>query len=165
MAHVEFLDETMRDGQQSLWGMRMQAGMALPVSPLIDRTGFRVIDLAGSSLMEVMIKYCQEDPWEGLDLLVQSMPRTRLRAGMRSNASVTFGVTPDALMDIWMRQLNKHGLRSFWIYDVLFNIDKMHRLAKVAKEYGSEVAGSIMFALSPVHTDEFFAQKAGELAA
>lgn len=165
MAHVEFLDETMRDGQQSLWGMRMQAGMALPVSPLIDRTGFRVIDLAGSSLMEVMIKYCQEDPWEGLDLLVQSMPRTRLRGGMRSNASVTFGVTPDALMDIWMRQLNEHGLRSFWIYDVLFNIDKMHRLAKVAKEYGSEVAGSVMFALSPVHTDEFFAQKAGELAA
>lgn len=165
MAHVEFLDETMRDGQQSLWGMRMQAGMALPVSPLIDRTGFRVIDLAGSSLMEVMIKYCQEDPWEGLDLLVQSMPRTRLRGGMRSNASVTFGVTPDALMDIWMRQLNEHGLRSFWIYDVLFNIDKMHRLAKVAKEYGSEVAGSVMFALSPVHTDEFFARKAGELAA
>ena len=165
MAHVEFLDETMRDGQQSLWGMRMQAGMALPVSPLIDRTGFRVIDLAGSSLMEVMIKYCQEDPWEGLDLLVQSMPRTRLRGGMRSNASVTFGVTPDALMDIWMRRLNEHGLRSFWIYDVLFNIDKMHRLAKVAKEYGSEVAGSVMFALSPVHTDAFFAQKAGELAA
>jgi oxaloacetate decarboxylase alpha subunit len=165
MAHVEFLDETMRDGQQSLWGMRMQAGMALPVSPLIDRTGFRVIDLAGSSLMEVMIKYCQEDPWAGLDLLVNSMPRTRLRGGMRSNASVTFGVTPDALMDIWMRRLNEHGLRSFWIYDVLFNIDKMHRLAKVAKEYGSEVAGSIMFALSPVHTDEFFAQKAGELAA
>lgn len=165
MAHVEFLDETMRDGQQSLWGMRMQAGMALPVSPLIDRTGFRVIDLAGSSLMEVMIKYCQEDPWEGLDLLVNSMPRTRLRGGMRSNASVTFGVTPDALMDIWMRRLNEHGIRSYWIYDVLFNIDKMHRLAKVAKEYGSEVSGAIMFALSPVHTDEFFAQKAGELAA
>lgn len=165
MAHVEFLDETMRDGQQSLWGMRMQAGMALPVSPLIDQTGFRVIDLAGSSLMEVMIKYCQENPWEGLDLLVNSMPRTRLRGGMRSNASVTFGVTPDALMDIWMRRLNEHGIRSFWIYDVLFNIDKMHRLAKVAKEYGSEVAGAVMFSLSPVHTDAFFAQKAGELAA
>ena len=42
MAHIEFLDETMRDGQQSLWGMRMQAGMALPVAPLIDRTGYRV---------------------------------------------------------------------------------------------------------------------------
>ena len=141
MAHIEFLDETMRDGQQSLWGMRMQAGMALPVAPLIDRSGFRVIDLAGSSLFEVMIRSCRENPWEGLDLLVQSMPRTRLRGGMRSNASVTFGVTPDSLMDAWMRQLNAHGCRSFWIYDVLFNIDKMHRLAKVAKEFGSEVAG------------------------
>lgn len=163
MAHVEFLDETMRDGQQSLWGMRMRAGMALPVSPLIDRTGFRVIDLAGSSMMEVLIRHCRENPWEGLDLLVQSMPRTPIRGGMRSNASVTFGVTPDALMDAWMRQLNRHGLRSFWIYDVLFNIDKTHRLAKVAKEFGSEVAGAIMYTLSPVHTDEYYADKAEKL--
>ena len=165
MAHIEFLDETMRDGQQSLWGMRMQAGMALPVAPLIDRSGFRVIDLAGSSLFEVMIRTCRENPWEGLDLLVAAMPRTRIRGGMRSNASVTFGVTPDSLMDAWMRQLNRHGCRSFWIYDVLFNIDKMHRLAKVAKEFGSEVAGSIMFALSPVHTDAYYADKADKLSA
>lgn len=165
MAHIEFLDETMRDGQQSLWGMRMQAGMALPVAPLLDRTGFRVIDLTGSSMFEVMIRTCREDPWAGLDLLTQAMPRTKIRGGMRSNASVTFQVTPDALMDAWMRQLNRHGCRSFWIYDVLFNIDKMHRLAKVAKEFGSEVAGSIMFALSPVHTDAYYADKADKLSA
>jgi oxaloacetate decarboxylase alpha subunit len=165
VAHVEFLDETLRDGQQSLWGMRMQAGMALPVSPIIDRTGFRVIDLAGSSMMEVLIRHCRENPWEGLDLLVQSMPRTPIRGGMRSNASVTFGVTPDALMDAWMRQLNRHGVRSFWIYDVLFNIDKTHRLAKVAKEFGSEVAGAVMYTLSPVHTDAYYADKVDKLSA
>ena len=164
MAHIEFLDETMRDGQQSLWGMRMQAGMALPVSPLLDRTGFRVIDLTGSSMFECLIKYCYENPWEGLDLLVQSMPRTPIRGGMRSNASVTFGVTPDSLMDAWMRQLNVHGVRSFWIYDVLFNNDKTKRLAKLAKQFGAEVSGAIMFTLSPVHTDEYYARQADELA-
>lgn len=165
MAHIEFLDETLRDGQQSLWGMRMQAAHALPVTPILDRTGFRVIDLTGSSMFEVLIRHCHENPWEGLDLLTQSMPRTRIRAGMRSNASVTFGVTPDALMDAWMRQLNVHGCRSFWIYDVLFNIDKMHRLAKVAKEFGAEVAGAIMFTLSPVHTDAYYADKADRISA
>ena len=77
MAHIEFLDETLRDGQQSLWGMRMQAGMALPVAPLLDRTGFRVIDLTGSSHFEVLIRYCRENPWEMLDLLVEAMPRRR----------------------------------------------------------------------------------------
>lgn len=164
MAHIEFLDETMRDGQQSLWGMRMQAGMALPVAPQIDRTGYRVVDLTGSSMFECMIKYCYENPWEGLDLMVNAMPRSRLRAGMRSNASVTFGVTPDSLMDAWMRQLNRHGCRSFWVYDVLFNNDKTKRLAKLAKEFGSEVAGAIMFTLSPVHTDEYYARQADELS-
>ena len=96
MAHIQFLDETMRDGQQSLWGMRMQAGMALPVAPIIDRTGYSIISLAGSSLFEVLIRHCQEDPWAGIDLLIKAMPNTRLRGGIRSNGSVTFGFTPDA---------------------------------------------------------------------
>jgi len=56
-------------------------------------------------------------------------------------------------------------VRSYWIYDVLFNIDKILRLAKVAKEAKAEVAGAIMFALSPVHTDAYYADKAKQLAA
>lgn len=165
MAHVEFLDETMRDGQQSLWGMRMQACMALPAVPMLDKTGFRVIDLTGSHHFEVLIRHCRENPWEMMDTLVAAMPNSIVRSGMRSNASVTFGVTPNALMDAWMRQLNRHGARSFWIYDVLFNMDNVARLAKVAKEFDSEVAGAIMFTLSPVHTDEYYADKAAKLAA
>ncbi len=32
MGTIEFVDQTLRDGQQSLWGMRMRAGHALPVA-------------------------------------------------------------------------------------------------------------------------------------
>lgn len=166
MAQIEFLDETMRDGQQSLWGLRMQAGMALPVSPLLDRTGFSTIDLTGGGMLDVLTRYCQENYWEGLDLLVASMPETPLRAGLRANANVTFGITPPALMDLWVQRLCAHGIRSFWIYDVLFGLDNMLRLARVAKAAnGAQVAGAIMFALSPVHTDDFFVSNAAKLAA
>lgn len=165
MAHIEFIDQTLRDGQQSLWGMRMQAGMALPVTPLIDKIGYRVVDMVGSSLFEVLIKYCREDPWAGLDLLVASMPNTRLRAGLRSNACVTFAVTPNALMDLWVRRLCAHGIGSFWIYDALYNLDKIERLAKVAKESGAEVAGTVNFGLSPVYTDEYFGARSADLSA
>jgi oxaloacetate decarboxylase (Na+ extruding) subunit alpha len=165
MAHIHFLDETMRDGQQSLWGMRMQAGMALPVAPLIDKTGYSTISLAGSSLFEVLIRHCQEDPWAGMDLLVKAMPHTPLRGGIRSNGSVTFGFTPDSLMDLWMSRLCAHGLRSWWIYDVLFNIDKMHRLARLAKTHDCKVAGTMLFTLSPVHDDAYYADKAEKLSA
>ena len=165
MAHIKFLDETMRDGQQSLWGMQMQAGMALPVTPIIDETGYEIISLGGSSLFEVLIKRRREDPWAGMDMLVESMPKTPLRAGCRSNGSVTFGFTPDVLMDIWVDRLCVHGMRSFWLYDVLFNIDKMHRLAKVAKRHNCQIAGTMLFTLSPVHTDEYYADKADKLSA
>jgi oxaloacetate decarboxylase alpha subunit len=164
MRHIDIVDETMRDGQQSLWGLKMQAGMALPIAPTLDRAGYSVIDLAGSSVHEVMVRYCQEDPWAGLDLLVQAMPRTPVRGGMRSNACVTMGVSPDALMDIWMRQLNRHGVRSYWIYDCLYNLDKIQRLARLAKQFGSEVVVALGFSISPVHTDEYFANLAGRIS-
>jgi oxaloacetate decarboxylase alpha subunit len=162
---VQLIDTTLRDGQQSLWGMRMQAGMALPIAHLLDQTGFHVIDYAGSSMFEVLIKYCRENPWEGLDLIRQRIRRTPLRGGMRGNAAVSFGVTPDTLMDLWMRQLNEHGVRSYWIYDVLYGVDNFARLGRIAKEYGSEVAGTVFYTLSPVHTDAYFAQRTAEMAA
>ena len=164
MAHISFLDETLRDGQQSLWGMRMQAGMALPVAPVIDRTGYSAVSYAGSSLFEVLIRHCHEDPWAGLDLIMAEIKRTPVRGGIRSNGSVTFGFTPDVLMDLWMDRLCAHGVRSWWIYDVLFNIDKMHRLARLAKSRGCSVAGTMLFTLSPVHTDDYYADKADRLA-
>lgn len=165
MASVEILDTTLRDGQQSLWGMRMQAGMALPVADVLDRTGFSVIDVAGSSHMEVLIKYARENAWEGLDLVRAAIHRTPIRGGMRANACISFGISPDALMDLWIRRLCEHGVRSFWLYDVLYGIGNFARLARIAKEYGAEVVGTVFYTISPVHTDEYLAAKAAEIAA
>src|SRR5438552_14695258 len=165
MSHIELLDTTLRDGQHILWGMRMQAGMALPVADILDLTGFRVVDDTGSSFIVLLVKYCREDPWEGLDLLRAAIHRTPIRAGMRANACISFGVSPDALMDLWMRRLNEHGVRSFWIYDVLYGVDNFARLARMAKEYGSEVVGTVFYTISPVHTDEYLAHQAEQIAA
>ena len=59
----------------------------------------------------------------------------------------------------------QHGIRSFWLYDCLFGIDNLARLAKVAKEYGSQVAGTVFYSKSPVHTNDYFAARAAEIAA
>ena len=80
MAHIEFLDETMRDGQQSLWGMRMQAGMALPIAPVIDRVGYRVGPSPARAL-QVLIRPAAKNPWEGLDSLVDVSMSQQLRSG------------------------------------------------------------------------------------
>jgi oxaloacetate decarboxylase alpha subunit len=68
-------------------------------------------------------------------------------------------------MDLWMTRLCVHGIRSWWIYDVLFNIEKMRRLAQLAKTFNCQVAGTMLFTLSPVHDDAYYADKAHRLSA
>lgn len=163
MSTVEFVDQTLRDGQQSLWGMRMRTGMVADIAEDLDNTGFHTLDVTGSSLFECLMRYSREDPWEGMDLWREWMPKTRFRAGTRSNCIAKFGLTPDSVMDLWVKTLVKHGIQSFWIYDCLYNMDTMHRLAKTAHEAGAEVVPAIMFGISPVHTDEWFAARVREM--
>lgn len=163
MTEIEFVDQTLRDGQQSLWGMRIRAGMAAAVAKDMDRTGFRTIDVTGSSMFECMMRYSREDPWEGLDLWRSWMPNSTLRAGTRSNCIAKFGLTPDVLMDLWVQTLVKHGIQSFWVYDCLYNMDQMRRLCQVIHDLGAEVVPAIMFGISPVHTDEWFASRVREM--
>ena len=68
-------------------------------------------------------------------------------------------------MELWIRTLAKHGIDSFWIYDCLYNMDAMERLCRVVADEGCEVAPAIMYGISPVHTDEWFAARVREYVA
>ncbi|MGW4335956.1 carboxyltransferase [Rhodococcus koreensis] len=162
---IDIVDQTLRDGPQSWWGMRLRKDMGLPMASELDRTGFHTIDLAGSSIFEVLVRHCKEDPWEQLISLSKSMPETTVRAGTRSNGIVTFGLTADSVMDLWVQRLSAHGVGSFWIYDGLFNIDKIGRLVKTVQAEGGQALPCILYADTPYHTDEYYAARTRELVA
>ena len=165
MAEIDIIDQGLRDGQQSLWGMRMRAGHALPVAAAIDRVGYSVVDVTGSSQFEVQVRHHHDNPWEGLDLLRAAMPTATLRAGTRSNGIVGMGLTPYCVLDLWVTTLAKHGIDSFWIFDCLFNIDEMARMVGTVTGAGATASPQVMFGTSPVHTDAYFADKVAKLAA
>lgn len=160
---IGVVDQTLRDGPQSWWGMRMTKSIGLPIASQLDRTGFHTIDLVGSSIFEVLVRHCKEDPWDQLTSLSKAMPHTTVRAGTRSNGIVTFGLTADSVMDLWVQRLCAHGIGSFWIYDGLFNTEKIGRLVKVAQSHGAKAVPCILFADSPFHTDEYYAERTREL--
>ena len=162
---VEFIDTTLRDGQQSLWGMRMQGRHMLAMADDIDRVGYRVVDLVVSNVFEAQVRFGHEDPWDVLDHVRAAMPNSRLRAGMRSFAIVGFSRNPDSLMELWVRTLAKHGVGSFWLVDCLFDLEKMRWISEIVHEAGAEIVPCIMYGNSPVHTDEYFAEIARQMAA
>ena len=162
MTEIEIIDQTLRDGQQSLWGMRMKVAHLAGIADDIEHAGFRVVDTTGSSIFECMMRYNREDPWTGLDVWRSWLPTSRLRARFASNCIAKFGLTPDSLMELWIRTLAKHGINSFWIYDCLYNMKQMEWLCRVVHDAGCEVAAAIMYGISDVHTDEWFAARVQE---
>src|SRR6201999_2730585 len=157
MARIEVIDQTLRDGQQSYWGMRMRAGQILPVAAAIDSAGYRVVDLTGSSIFEVMVRYRQENPWKGLDAIRAALPNSTLRAGTRTNRIVGMNVTPDSIVELWIRTLAQHGIESLWIFDCLHDAENRSRLTKIAPAAGLAPSPQLIFSEPPVHTDDYYA--------
>jgi oxaloacetate decarboxylase alpha subunit len=164
MAQIEFIDQTLRDGQQSLWGMRMRAYQTTPILPHLNRTGFRVVDLTGGTLFVVMLRESGDDPWAALDHIVAGLPDTGHRAGMRPVAVGTFGFVPDSMLDLWVGTLVKHGIQTHWLFDCLYDMPLMKAKAEAIQRVGGEVVPAIMYGLTDLHTDEFFADRAREMA-
>jgi oxaloacetate decarboxylase alpha subunit len=164
MAQIDFIDQTLRDGQQSLWGLRMRAYQAAPALPYIDQTGFRVVDLTGAGIFQVLVRQYRDDPWAHLDFLIANLPGSVKRSSIRTITAIGFGFTPDSILDLFVQRLVAHGIQSFWMFDCLFDMPVMKRMAQVVVDAGAEVAPTVMYGLTDVHTDEFFADRAREMA-
>jgi oxaloacetate decarboxylase (Na+ extruding) subunit alpha len=164
MSTIEFVDQTLRDGQQSLWGIRMRAYQAAEALPHLDRTGFTVVDLTGPGMFTVLVRQFKEDPWASTDFLVKQLPNSTLRSGMRSRNILGFGFTPDSIMDLWVQTLIRHGVTSFWLYDCLYDMPTMRRITAVIHDAGGTPVPSVMYGLTSVHNDKFFADRAAEMA-
>ena len=155
---IEFIDQSLRDGQQSLWGMRMRAGHILPVADAIDTAGYRVVDLTGSSIFEVMVRFRQEDPWRGLDAIRAALPADRRCArGRATTASSAWASRPDSIVELWVQTLAKHGIGSLWIFDCLHDVDKMLAGREDRPRRRRQPSPQLNFSESPVHTDEYYA--------
>lgn len=162
--HVDFVDQTLRDGQQSLWGMRLRAHEAAGALPYLKTAGYRTIDLTGAGMFTVLLREFADDPWATLDFEVAGLAGNELRSGLRTLSCVGFAPTPQAIMDLWIQTLIKHGSTSFWLYDCLHDMDLMKHQVDVVRAAGGQPVPAIMYGLTDVHDDSYFAERAAIMA-
>jgi oxaloacetate decarboxylase alpha subunit len=161
MKRISFVDTSLRDGPQSLWNGRMTTSMMLPIAPVIDRVGFEALDFMALISMDWCVRNLGENPWERLRLMHQAMPHTPLIVG---GVLRNFGNVPDSVTEFWAMKIAQAGAARIRIND------PCHDTAQVAKAIGwSQSAGmttmvALIFSQSPVHTDDYYAQKALEFA-
>ena len=159
MKRVDFVDQTLRDAQQSLWGFKMTTDMLAPILPVMDQVGYKTIATVGARGIIVTMRGYDEDPFARLRLLTRELRRTPVRSSCWAFNLQGFDIEPIAAVGIWIKVAVSNGIRSFWICDYQNIMDRLSYVVGLAKSEGAEVVVAVPLAFSPVHTDELYARK------
>jgi pyruvate/oxaloacetate carboxyltransferase/biotin carboxyl carrier protein len=165
MSKIDFVDQTIRDAQQSLWGLMMRTDHIIPIAEMMDKVGYRSIATVGSQAFTIQVRNHNEDPWERIRALSKLMPRTSLRGSYQTASLSSFDLsTPRNIISLWIKRSIANGIKSFWICDYQENVERFRYFAQIAKAEGAEVVTALMYTSSPAHTDEHWAQKSRLIA-
>jgi oxaloacetate decarboxylase alpha subunit len=164
---LDFIDTTLRDGNQSLWGATgLRTGMMLEIAPDIDRVGYRAIDFSTSTHMAVTVRFHKENPWERLRLMKARMPRTPLSFVSTGMRFISWETAHPELMELSYQLLVRNGIERFMVMDPMNNMKAVSDSASAIAAAGArEIVGAIVYTVSPIHDDAHFASAARELAA
>ena len=163
---VGIVDTTTRDGNQSLWSA---TGLTTPdvhaIAPALDRVGFHACDFTSSTHMAVSVRFHHEDPWERIRLVSAEMPSTPLSFITTGMRFISWVPADEDVMRLAFRCVVRNGIRRFQIADPSNDPPRLRRLARMAREEGvEEVVIGLTYSVSPVHTHEYYAQRAAALA-
>jgi oxaloacetate decarboxylase alpha subunit len=164
---IGLVDTTVRDGHQSLWSAdALTTAMIAEIAPVMDRVGFRAIDFTSSTHMAMAVRTHSEDPWERIRTVRALMPETPLgfiTPGMRFMA---WQRAPVDVMRLALACVIRSGIRRIWVAESMNDVETDLRIAQIAKQEGAdEVLVGLVYSISPVHTDEYYAARAREIAA
>ncbi|WP_369252287.1 biotin carboxyl carrier protein [Geodermatophilus amargosae] len=166
MADVELVDVSLRDGNQSLWGATgLRTAHVIQVAPLMERVGFRALDYSSSTAMGVAVRTHREDPWERLRLTRAAMPTTRLQFIGTGFRFISWQNSHPETMQLVYDRLVANGIDRVVVLDPMHDMDAARETARRLKQAGvEEVIGALVFSISVVHDDAFYADLARQFA-
>jgi pyruvate/oxaloacetate carboxyltransferase len=161
---MRFVDVTLRDAHQCLWSTRMTTAMMAPILGTLDRIGYDVINVLGGAVFDVCVRYLHENPWRRVQFLCERLA-TPVDALTRGQSLYTFELFPDDIVELNARVLAGLGVKILTFYDALNDNRNIESSVRAAKAAGVKVNGWMTYTLSPVHTDEYYAERTHELLA
>jgi len=160
---LEFIEETFRDAQQSLWATRMRTESMLGIARTMDDAGFKYVCIMSGAAFEAAVMYLYEDPWERIRLLRKLMPKTELSFLIRGRNVVGWRRFSNDVVELMIQCIKKSGLQWISLFDGLNDLRNLEWHIQAAQKVGLKVSVALVFSESPVHSDQYFASKAVEL--
>ena len=162
---LTFVDQTLRDAQQSLWAFTMRTDHITPIAKVMDQVGFKAVGTVGGHGMTVQVRVLDEDPWERIRLLSRLMPKTPLETSFSIMNIASFDCdTPRDTIALWIKRCVAHGIKSFWNCDYQNDMDAVRYFSEIVKNEGAKNVAGLMYTFSPYHDREHWAHKTSMIA-
>ena len=155
---------SIRDGNQSLWGAtRFPTRQILQIAPVLDRVGLRAVDFTSSTHMGIAVRNHRENPWERIRRTHAAMPHTPLQfiTGFRF---ISWEMAHPDFMKLVYERLVANGISRFALLDPMHEMTNLLSSAKAINEAGGEVVAALIYTLSEVHDDAYYAGLAKQMA-
>lgn len=159
---IRYTDTTLRDAHQSLWATRMSLADMLPVLEHLDRVGYWSLEMWGGATFDVCLRYLNEDPWERLKEIRKRIKNTRLQMLLRGQNVVGYRNYPDDVLGEFVQRAADLGIDIFRIFDALNDVRNLEKAVEFVKRAGRHAQGTLCYAISPVHTIEYYVARARE---
>ena len=159
---IRFTDTTLRDAHQSLWATRMKVADMLPVLEHLDKVGYWSLEMWGGATFDVCLRYLNEDPWERLSEIRKRVKNTKLQMLLRGQNVVGYKNYPDDVLEEFVARSAERGLDVYRVFDALNDARNLERAIEYVKKNGKHAQGTLCYAVSPVHTIEYYLARALE---
>lgn len=160
---VKITDTTMRDAHQSLLATRMRTEHIVPALEKHDEMGFHSMEVWGGATFDTCMRFCGDDPWERLRVIKRHLKKTPTQMLLRAQNVVGYKHYADDVLVEFIKKSIDNGMDIFRIFDALNDIRNMEKSIETVVKEGAHAQGTVCYAISPVHTVEYYVKMAKEL--
>ena len=182
---LKIRDLTLRDGQQSSFATRMTQEQIDKCLPYYKDANFYAMEVWGGAVPDSVMRYLNENPWTRLETIHKAIGDVSKLTALSRGRNL-FGYAPytDEIIDGFCRNAIESGLGIMRIFDCLNDVDNVKSTIKYVKKYGGTADCAVCYTVdpkypeiglwgkltgkknpAPVFTDEYFIDKAKQLAA
>lgn len=150
----------LRDAHQSQAATQMKLDDMLPACEALDSIGYWSIECWGGATYDACMRFLHEDPWDRLRQLRKALPNTKLQMLLRGQNLLGYRHYADDMVDAFCRKSIENGIDIVRIFDALNDVRNMEAAINAVKKYGGLVEAAMSYTISPVHSEEYFVEKA-----
>ena len=182
---LKIRDLSLRDGQQSSFATRMTQEQINRCLPYYKDAGFYAMEVWGGAVPDSVMRYLGENPWTRLESIHDEIGDiSKLTALSRGRNLFGYAPYTDEIIDGFCRNAIQSGLGIMRIFDALNDVDNVKSTIKYVKQYGGIADCAVCYTVDPkypqptfwqrlmgkkapqpVFTDEYFLDKAKQMAA